>query len=667
VQTWLGDAVRKSADVDGNARLLALADINRDFEGRWQSAMREYVRLLERTRIEAGSLPFGVLLVQHNRLLDGLRRPVAEAAPPPETDVIERLWVQRRQAALRAAQERVRGDGLMLNQRIWRLENDGLNQIRAELAHAMTERTNALALARRLEDRLGADARKTRWEPERLREMTPKQRAQSKQWLLRGSEQPDKGIAYNAIRLARTELQFANHAVATEIAKHNPAVTGRKVRLSPGHPKSDICDELAAGGPYDKGKELIPAHPQCVTPGQMVRTERGDVPIEDVRVGDRVLTHRGRYRKVVAAWQRSHAATVYRFVTEQGCFEVTGNHPVLLAHGWVEAQSVEVGDQVAYTPGGVCPDLPVGVPEDAPPLSSEPSIAAGVMIGIRRMPADSIALDGNLDCDKSKVEKVTRDLMLARVDDSCRIKGGHESDFRGCRVRKSIFPLRQQHGHEAGVVPSFGNRDFAGNVGALCGVIEAAEIETLHCLTHLCASSSGTRAIIGSPCSGDHLTPGAHGDVVGSKHFAQGAVSQPVASENLRCLEPLHDVDVGQKVCDRASELRFKTQGVKLGAGESVLGKMGACDIAHPQPTHGAENFHDNLLSLSPEMRRGAESGNPVVGRFMTPAQALLHYTAILSIERTHYCGPVYNMTVAEDNSYTVNGAVVHNCMCRYF
>lgn len=31
------------------------------------------------------------------------------------------------------------------------------------------------------------------------------------------------------------------------------------------------------------------------------------------------------------------------------------------------------------------------------------------------------------------------------------------------------------------------------------------------------------------------------------------------------------------------------------------------------------------------------------------------------------YDGPVYNMQVEEDESYTVGGAVVHNCMCSAF
>lgn len=49
----------------------------------------------------------------------------------------------------------------------------------------------------------------------------------------------------------------------------------------------------------------------------------------------------------------------------------------------------------------------------------------------------------------------------------------------------------------------------------------------------------------------------------------------------------------------------------------------------------------------------------------MTPPQAHLHYTTVREISTRHYSGHVYNMHVEGDNSYTVNGACVHNCLCH--
>lgn len=60
---------------------------------------------------------------------------------------------------------------------------------------------------------------------------------------------------------------------------------------------------------------------QCVAEGQLVLTERGHIPIEDVMVGDRVLTHNGRWRRVNEVFDRG----------EQDVVRVKGQgHPGLL-------------------------------------------------------------------------------------------------------------------------------------------------------------------------------------------------------------------------------------------------------------------------------------------------------------------------------------------------
>ena len=110
--------------------------------------------------------------------------------------------------------------------------------------------------------------------------MDASERAQDAKGLLRSaSDVPpggSAGISYNALRLARNEIQIANHAVASDIAIHSPWVTGRKVVLSPAHPQSDICDELAAGGPYDRTANFLPAHPQCLCRWEEVLMPAGD-------------------------------------------------------------------------------------------------------------------------------------------------------------------------------------------------------------------------------------------------------------------------------------------------------------------------------------------------------------------------------------------------------
>lgn len=269
VQSWIVDRIVSNTGPDGAVAPEAVMRLSGELDGQWRPALRKVARVIEAGRREAANMAFGVLVIQHNGMMAAVPAPLQEAVEgPPMTpdDVgsVIRLWQQRRDAALRAAAMRTQGDGLILSQRIWNLENGGLARIRATLSMAMQERTNAQTLAELVEGQLGAGRDIPRWTEERLYLMTPGERLASSEGLLRGPEGRGQGISYNALRLARTEIQYANHAVASEIAAHNPAVTGRKVRLSPGHPKLDICDEYAGGGPYDKQQQILPLHPQCM-------------------------------------------------------------------------------------------------------------------------------------------------------------------------------------------------------------------------------------------------------------------------------------------------------------------------------------------------------------------------------------------------------------------
>jgi hypothetical protein len=42
----------------------------------------------------------------------------------------------------------------------------------------------------------------------------------------------------------------------------------------------------------------------------------------------------------------------------------------------------------------------------------------------------------------------------------------------------------------------------------------------------------------------------------------------------------------------------------------------------------------------------------------------MFHNEKILEIKPIEYKGPVYNFTVEEDESYTANSIIVHNCRC---
>ena len=269
-QAWLVKEVSDAGDADGIADAGKLAGVMRSAETRWRAVMQDYVALLTKARQQGGAIAFGPYRLRHNRYITAPIERLQEAFTPTLDDwgKLAEMWLRRRNYALQVAQSRVYSDGLNLSQRIWRLEQGGMQTIRNTIATGMAQRTSAIELAQQLEGQLNAGQDWPRWTRARLSKMDARERAQDAKGLLRSaSDVPaggSSGISYNALRLARNEIQIANHAVTSDIAQNFPGIVGRKVVLSPAHPQSDICDEYAAGGPYESNANFLPLHPQCL-------------------------------------------------------------------------------------------------------------------------------------------------------------------------------------------------------------------------------------------------------------------------------------------------------------------------------------------------------------------------------------------------------------------
>lgn len=279
-QSWLVAEVQEAADADGLADAGKLALVVNQADGRWRTVVANYVQLLTAARRAAGSIAFTPWRLKHNHFITGPIERVQETWTPTPDDYrrVVQMWQRRRDYALQVAQSRVYGDGFNLSRRIWRLEQGGMQQIRNTVAQGMAERTSAWDLARRLEGQLNADQNWPQWSETRLRGMDARQRAQSAEGLWRNPAEraatnadalaqglsPQGGISYNALRLARNEIQAANHAVTSDIAQNFPGIVGRNVVLSPAHPKSDICDSLVAENPHPKEANFLPAHVSCL-------------------------------------------------------------------------------------------------------------------------------------------------------------------------------------------------------------------------------------------------------------------------------------------------------------------------------------------------------------------------------------------------------------------
>jgi len=104
----------------------------------------------------------------------------------------------------------------------------------------------------------------------------------------------------------------------------------------------------------------------CFPAGTLIRTKRGDVPIEKVSSGDNILTHKGRYRMATHTHKSHHTGDLVKITGDDGTvLELTPNHRVLTPRGWVAAEQLTEKDRIlkayigshCYIPKSVLVDL----------------------------------------------------------------------------------------------------------------------------------------------------------------------------------------------------------------------------------------------------------------------------------------------------------------------
>ena len=154
----------------------------------------------------------------------------------------------------------------------------------------------------------------------------------------------------NLETVVRTSLQHAANQTRFETWRANDdIVKGIQIIATLDGRTSTEC--RARDGqilPIDSN-DLPPYHYNAVMGGEMVTTIMGKVPIENVRVGDLVLTHKGRWKKVLTVMRKLNDTDFIRAIhfNTGRVLKVTDEHPVLVdGYGWVRADSVKVGDKL---------------------------------------------------------------------------------------------------------------------------------------------------------------------------------------------------------------------------------------------------------------------------------------------------------------------------------
>lgn len=132
----------------------------------------------------------------------------------------------------------------------------------------------------------------------------------------------------------------------------------------------------------------------CIAEGQLVLTARGHVPIEEVLVGDMVLTHMGRWRRVTAVYDRgvkpvvrmkgvghhglllTPGHRVFSRRARQGLKSIEGHRDVYLeSPEWVEAKDLEFGSRGRVRNTRYATPRVDSLPIDSPPHAWDENLA----------------------------------------------------------------------------------------------------------------------------------------------------------------------------------------------------------------------------------------------------------------------------------------------------
>lgn len=230
-------------------------------------------------------------------------------------------------------------------------------------------------------------------------------------------------------RIAITELHNAKeHGVADNIAKKHGG--GQRVakltmpdacehcqrlHIGPdGQPRIFRLSDLEKNGTNFKVKAgnwkavVGSVHPHCCPEGTRVLTRRGSVPIEQVCVGDQVLSHDSKWHPVLGLDRRVSQQDGVELRGTDWRLVCTNDHPVYRGGDWVAAAKLQEGDHVVNE--AVRGDFVFRneSKKDQPPGAKQEIHLLRIFYGVlgSGMPVTAVDLDGDLFLHKGQVDVV---------------------------------------------------------------------------------------------------------------------------------------------------------------------------------------------------------------------------------------------------------------------
>lgn len=391
----------------------------------------------------------------------------------------------------------------------------------------------------------------------------------------------------------------------------------------------EIVDRVASG-------DFPAVSMGCVTAGTRITLSSGEgTPVEQVRVGDHVITHAGRAQAVTALHPRTYSGQLYTLRPEAGKpFEATEEHPFLVVESSNVRRKTNKGGYVWRQDVTLDPvwklasELRVGKHYLLQPILTETETPGYVTKAFARLLGYYLAEGSTIYDLGGRV--VGFELSCHQDDVLLREVKALWSDLELPTPRIYV----REHSPVARTVRTY-DREIALKLFQLCGAGVRAKRKFLDSSV-LRWAPEYQRELLGAYANGD-----GHGTPKGS--LTLSTASRKLADQILTMLP------------------RF---GV-LGSCATLVHRSGG-GFNHAKTTEyvvnigtqWAQGLRDVCGKVRTYVLRARKESRKIYGDYIA--------TPIRALTSRAYTGPVYNFEVAEDNTYVTEGVVSHNCHVKW-
>ena len=384
----------------------------------------------------------------------------------------------------------------------------------------------------------------------------------------------------------------------------------------------------------------------CLVGDTWLNTKNSGKQIKNIEIGDELLTHEGRYKKVIAKKSRMSTHDLYKLVvaTRTTPLKITGNHPVLTNLGWVRVDElnpsihfIATNQDIDFVEKDYTIDMSNYVDyqfiEEENKVPSKNTGTASYHAKVTRkievdndlawafglwMAEGSISTSKNKDPNGIRITLNVEEIDLAKkwmsiIGEKFNINGNfYKSEYQRDNFAKGKVCKWLSCNMNSKAVGNFFTKEFGVD----------------------CKTKSIPQWILDLPK--DKLQSFLDGLLIGDGHFIKKNDNRSEAW-SLTLANP--ELLLGAyNIC------------LKLGLGCSLQMQSKPSNIGKTKYVYSLRSLDPNSIKLSKfNSQSGIQFGK-------------LRYCPIISLEKLQENEEVFDITVADDHSFSAQGVIVHNC-----